>query len=159
MIRAAQFVDIPALITVLQDGYAKSVYRDLGEIDRKEARAYLMGAIQRHRSPNEGGTWVGVAETDGKVEGLFVGMLDRIYVIGTALRAIDVHWYGTERASAKDMVGLFDAWVEWAAGIPKVKLIHPTATHVLGEYSGAEKLFARRGFERAGVIYERRTGA
>jgi len=159
MIRAPQFVDIPGMIAVLDDGYAKSVYRDIGEIDRKEARAYLMGAIQRHGSPNEGGTWVNVAETDGKVEGLFIGILDRVYVVGTALRAIDCHWYGTDRASPKDMLAMFDGFVEWASSIPKVKLIHPTATHVLGDYSAAEKAFAKRGFERAGVIYERRTGA
>lgn len=158
MIRAAKFADIPAIIAVLQDGYAKSVYRVLGEIDLKEARAYLMGAIQRHQSPNEGGTWVGLAETDGKVEGLLIGILDRLYIVGTRLRAIDCHYYGTERASARDMVALFDAWVAWASSLEKVALIHPTATHTLGDYSAVEKLFAKRGFERAGVIYERRTG-
>lgn len=158
MIRDATFSDIPAMIGLLEDGYAKSVYQDLGAIDRKEARTYLMGAVQRHRSPNEGGTWVGLAETDGRVEGLLVGLLDRIYVVGTTLRAIDVHYYGTDRASPRDMVALFDAWTEWATSVSKVKLIHPTATHILGDFSAAERLFERKGFERAGVIYERRTG-
>jgi hypothetical protein len=158
MIRDAKFVDIPAMIAVLEDAYAKSIYQDLGGIDRKEAQSYLMGAVQRHRSPNEGGTWVGVAETDGKVEGLLVGLLDRIYVVGSALRAIDVHYYGTDRASPRDMISLFDAWLKWAASVPKIRLITPTATHIVGDYSAAERLFEKRGFQRSGVIYERRTG-
>lgn len=157
-VRNATFSDIPALADLLKHGHERSVYRDLCSVDDKEAKAFLMSAIQRHDSPNEGGTWVQVAETSGDVVGVMIGVLDRIYVVGSKLRAIDVFYYGADRAAARDMIQLFDAFVAWGEANPKVAMITPTATHVVGDYSKAEKLFARRGFEQSGVIYERRIG-
>lgn len=156
MIRPAKFTDIPAMVALLEHAHEKSVYREVCDVDRREARAYLMSAIQRHGSPNEGGAYVAVTESFGTVHGMMIGVLDRIYVVGSKLRAIDAHYYGTEQAGKRDMLALFDGFVEWAEGIDKVALIQPTATHVLGDYSAAEALYQKRGFVKAGVLYERR---
>lgn len=155
MIRAAKFSDIPRIVDLLHEMHAASKYAGKVDVSRKAAHALMQQCVTRHGGLHEGGALVMVAEHDGQVEGFIVGMLDRVYHIGDRLASNDVYLYVTEAASKLDVRRLLDAYVEWAAGNPKVFEIRLSWTDTM---EGAEKigdLYKKMGFRRCGAIYER----
>ena len=152
MIRAAKFSDIPRLIELMADGYSRSRYRERSAFDPKEARSLLMNCIQRHGSPGEGGSTVMVSDP---VESFIIGIMERVYFVGTALVAKDLLFYATEKSSPFDSVGLLNAYVDWAKANPKVIEIQLSATDIIEETGAAEAMYRHMGFRRSGALYER----
>lgn len=154
-VRPARFGDIPALYALMEEMHGRSIYRDVDEIDERECKRLFMGCIQRHGQTNEGGCLVLVAERDGKVEGFIIGMLDRLYHVGRKLVATDLFFYVSERGDPRDAGRLLDEMIAWAAGAKNVVAIRPGITDAIDPDCRARALYERRGFRKAGVIYER----
>lgn len=155
MIRPANFGDIPRLHDLMKEFHEASVYADTVRFDGAECKRILVNSIKHHAGKRAGGAAVFVAERDGEIEGLIVGLLDRVYHIGVELMATDLFFAGSERVSPRDMLALYDAFLAWAEENDRVVEIVNGATAILGGWEGAEALYRKRGLERFGVIYRK----
>jgi hypothetical protein len=151
MLRAAKFADLPRLYELLCELHASSRYADVMAVDEREARSLLMNAIRRHGGMMDGGTCVYVSERDGQIDGFIIGMLDRVYHIGTKLAAKDMFAYSKDGSFS----GLVDMYLAWASSNKNVIEINLSWTDAV---SGAERsgaLYSRKGFRKSGEIFAR----
>lgn len=156
MIRNANHVDVPGIILLLQEGYARSHYarEKLGEIDVPEAKRLLVTAIHRHGNTNGGGCFVQVSEKDGAIEGLIVGTLSRVYGIGTRLMVTDLFWMASERVHPADPMKLMRNLIEWGRANPAVAEIRCGTTMAINDDpEQAGMILERLGMARYGSIY------
>jgi hypothetical protein len=154
--RRAAFADRPRMIELLKEGFARSHYaRDrAGKIDESAAKLLLVNCIQEHGSQS----YVAVAEKDGVVEGLIVGVVDRIYHIGDKLYASDLFWFCSERADARDALGLLRGMLAWARAVPGCIETQIGVTGIIGDENEAARLgevLTRLGFAPYGRIYRK----
>jgi len=159
MIRPGKAADAHKLALLMQEGYERSVYRDLGGIDLKEARALFVRCVQGMGRKAAGGTMLAVAETDdGEIEGFIAGQVAPVYHVGTKLAASEIYWYVSPRAPAAAGLALLDTFIGWAERNPDVVVIKCGATDVIADvvWKDVGKLYARRGLRLCGGIYERR---
>ena len=156
-IRPATFSDIPAIMTLLKGGFARSHYADSPHgagIDEAEAKRLLFQSIQRHGHKRGGATWVQVAETDGVVSGLILGTLARVYSIGTHLMATDLFWLTHPMSNPRDAGNLMRSFIEWAKSCPHVIEIHCGTTAIINEDPAeAGKVLERLGMGHYGNLY------
>lgn len=154
MIRPAKFADTPRIVELMGEMHLASKYVPHDDVDVDYAKKLVAQCIQRHGGQHDGASLVMVSETNGSVEGFFIGMLDRTYMIGRRLCANDIMLYCSSRAPKTDAMRLFDAYLSWAMNNPKVASIKASWTDAMagGERMGA--LYERKGFTRAGEIYE-----
>lgn len=155
MIRPAKNVDIPRLVELVQEMWKKSSYVDVVEIDEVATHRLFAQFIQRNNFTNDGGTLVMVSEKNGKVEGFFVGLLDRVYHVSKQLMAVDVFLYLTDEAPRIDANNLIDAYLSWATHNPKVVEVKASWTDAIVGADRIEKLYGRKGFRKCGAIYQR----
>lgn len=160
MIRRANFADIPRLVEILADAHRRSVFAGMdGEVDVAEAKRLLVHAVQRHGHTKAGGTFVMVAEAGGAVEGMIVGLLDRVYSIGTKLYATDLFFVATERVDPRDPIRLVGALIDWAKSAPECRLIMMAVTDtVSADPERTGKILARKGLRRSGAVFSMEVG-
>lgn len=160
MIRDAKNVDIPAIVMLLHEGFARSHYagKDRGEIDTNEAKRLLMQAIQRHGHKTGGGCFVQVAETNGVITGVILGTFQRLYGVGNKLVASDLFWLASPNVHPSDPAKLMANMVAWAKSSPHCIEIKCGVTEVINaevEASGA--ILERLGMKKYGTIYRLET--
>lgn len=156
MMRAARFADTPRIVDLLVEQQMLSRYDGHVAIDVDYAKKFVAQLIQRHEGTTQGGTCTYVIEdADGVVEAFIIGILDRVYHIGDALQAHDVFFVCSERAPARAMFDLFDAYVDWATANPKVFEITPSRSDALPGSERLDKFFERRGFADGGRMFRR----
>lgn len=155
MVRAAQFVDVPVIAGLLQEGYRASIYADRAAFNEGVAKRLIVNAIQRHGNKTVGGSQVLVAENDGVVVGFIIGVLDRVYGVLDALMATDLWFYCSPAAPPRAAPHLLKATIEWAEQIPKVIEIRFGITNAVGDWERTARMYERLGLERAGAFYER----
>ena len=157
MIRAAKFSDIPSIVQLMKEGHARSKYANRDEIDVAEAKRLLMQFIQRHGLKREGGTCVFVTDA---VDGFMMGMLDRVYHVGTKLVAQDLFYYCRETTPPQSALGLLAAYTDWAESVPNIIEIRNGITDIVNAENvvRVESLYQRQGFSRCGVLMERKVG-
>lgn len=154
--RPARFVDTPRIVELLVEQHGKSRYDGKVAINEDYAKKFVAQHIQRHGGTHVGGSCVFVVEgEDGQVEGVIIGLLDLVYHIGDALQAHDVFFVCSERAPARAMFDLFDAFVSWAEANPKVFEITPSRSDAVPGSERLDKFFERRGFEDGGRMFRR----
>ena len=124
MARTAKFGDIPRIAELLEQGAQRSKYRGRASFDVTVAKALLVNAIQRHGAVGVGGTCVFVTEHDGMIDGVIVGVLDRVYHVFDKLSAADLVFYVAPDGSAKSWGRLIDAFNEWVDGIDDGEIGH-----------------------------------
>lgn len=155
MIRPAKFVDVPRIVELLVEMQQSGRYREIDEVDERAAHQLVAQAIQRHGGIHYGGAHVMVAEKNEIVEGFIIGMLDRIYHIGTRLAANDVFLYVSPRGRAVDCLHLLRSYIDWAETCPKVRITKLSWTDALPDAEQIERVYNSMGFRRCGGIYER----
>lgn len=156
MIRDARFTDIPAILMLLQEGYARSHYATEGraQIDIKEAKRLLFSAIQRHGGQNGGACWVQVSEEKGAILGLIIGTLTRPYMIGTGLMATDIFWLVGAGCPVGDAYRLMRGMVEWATANPDVIEVRcGTTAAIMDDPEEAGVMLQRLGLKPYGRIW------
>jgi hypothetical protein len=156
-VRDAKFGDTMQMAALLRRGYDRSRYAEIEglEVDMPEAKRIITNAIQRQNGTNCGATFAQVSERAGKVEGLFIGVLDRVYHIGTKLCAHDLFFLMDEGGSPRDAERMLRNYVAWAESNPAVVLIQDGTTDAVGDWKRAGKMLVRQGFRQIGGIYER----
>ena len=156
MIRAARFIDVPALVALLQAQHPRTIYAPYGDVDVDYARKLLAQMVQRHGGVHNGGTCVFVAENrEGVIDAFVAGGLSPVYQVGTRLMAQDVFWIAREGADMQSAFGVLKAYVEWAESCPKVIEIFLSHLDVTPESAMLGRLYRRMGFDPCGAAYRR----
>ena len=151
--------EVFALVAILVGQYRQSKYAaSPAEVDEPYARKLLAALIGRHGGLHDGAGFVAVSEHDGVVTGFIAGSLTRVYEVGTHLAANDLFLVTGSGARAADAARLFDAYVAWAAGNPKVLEIRASWTDAVTGADKIERLYRRKGFTRVGAIWSRAPG-
>lgn len=155
MIRAAQAVDIPAIIALLREGYRDTHYafNGIAHIDVAYAKDLLLLSVFRHGEPGENATWVQVVERRGAIVGLMLATLARVYVIGNKLMASDLLFYVGSGASASDAAALAFNMIEWAKRSPQCVEIRCGTTAIHGNPERVGQMLKKFGFAPYGSIH------
>jgi len=156
MIRDALFGDIMGCVDLLKALHEKSIYAELCGVDEDELKGLLRHSIHHHGGTNRAGTWAQVAENDGELVGLIVGMLSPVYLIGDRLMATDAFYVTGPTCNPRDAIRLLDGFIAWAKDCPKVVEIRCGVTDALGDWKRVGKLYERKGFEPAGAMFAMR---
>lgn len=154
-VRDAKFVDVPAMVRVLEDAYHRSIYAGKATFDPDGAKRLFAQAVQRHGHTNCGGSLVQVSEKDGEIEGFLIGVLDIVYPGLLEFMATDLLFYMTERADPRDASRMVKGLIAWAEANPRVIEIHLGLPNVVGNSERTAKLYERLGLERCGAMFRR----
>ena len=155
-VRPATFADVSGIVALLHEGHARSHYAKTDVmIDEREARRLLVQAIQRHGSKNLGGTLVMVAEkADGRISGVIVGTMSRLYGILDRMMASDLFWLASIDVDPADPVRLMKAMIEWAKAAPDcVEIKCGTSAIIRDDPKEAGRALERLGMKHYGEIY------
>lgn len=155
--RRAQFADIPRLVELMQEAHGRSKYAERCRVDVDEVKQLFIGALQRDSVRGPGGSCVYVVQADGVVEGVILGMTERIYHFGDKLMATDVLFYVSERAGPRSALNLLAAFEGWASENPRIIEITLGISDVIDDPERLAKVYERRGYAYSGLMYERRT--
>lgn len=159
MIRAAKAADTMAVIGLMQEAKAKSIYRDVGEIDVKLARQFLARCAHFSGSRNAGGTLYLVSETDGDIRGFFIADFANVYIVGSLLEARDHQTYMSDDADPWDFFRCIAAFDEWWSTNPKCIKGDLSLSNFIpddGATEIVERAYMRRGYERSAFVFTRR---
>lgn len=152
--RPAQCVDIPAILSLAQEQWARSAYAGTPvEIDVATFKKMAVNGITRHGRIGQNGMAVFVSEHDGRVVGVIVGILDRIYGVATHLQATDLLFAVAPDAPKTAALGLLRAFDEWWQQDESVYEVVNGDTGITGADAG--RLFAAFGREKYGSIWRR----
>lgn len=122
-IRAGRFTDIPTLRKMADEALAR--YSPGGTISRPALDELLQGAIAAQDRQGEGATLVAVADNNGRIEGVIVGMVQRAYWVLDSLEAADLAFYvrpGAHPMTARRLVRVFLAWAAKSPGVTQAML-------------------------------------
>ena len=155
MIRPATPSDIPRVKELFAEMHAASKFAGRVAISDRALHDLLLMALGNRNRPIVGGTHFSVAVRKDRVEGFMIGMLDRVYHIGTKLVAQDMFLNVTDKGFMGDFLRLIDDYVDWANGNPNVININLSWTNSLPDAERIESAYMRKGFSRAGGIYQR----
>ncbi len=155
-IRIPKAVDFPDVAAVLVDSHRRSIYAGRDEVDMVRLKRVYLDVCQRNGHRNAGGTYMRVAEREGVIVGLIVGVLDAVYHIGTKLMATDLFYVPTPACSDRDSIALFRGFEEWAVENERVIEIKLGLTNALGEYERTKAMYLRMGYSPCGELFERR---
>lgn len=146
------------LLDLMVTAHARSIYADVDEIDRDYTRQMFIRAMHFNGHSKAGATLFNVSEKDGKIEGYFFGLLDRVYQIGKKLSAVDVHFYLSPDADPRDAIRLLDAFIEWCDGNPKVIEIRIGESNAFGDPDPRfASLLERKGFTKGATVFTKKT--
>ena len=150
MIRPAKHQDIPRCRAIMRDAYDRSDYAGtLCGFDDAEATRLLVHAVQKHQD----GAFFEVAESKGEVEAFIVGILSRVYCVGTKLRASDLFWLATEQVEPRQPRKLMKNMITWARSNPDVVEVYCGATAVVQDPDKAGRILESLGMKHYGAIY------
>lgn len=156
MIRNARSVDIPIIVAMLHEMHKASKYFGRVEISDKAAENMLESAIASQGSHGPQGSHVIIAFEKGEPVGFMIGVLDRVYSIGTKLTANDLYLYTRPGASQKHVLGLLDSYVEWASSKRACIEIMLSWSDALPGAAKIAMLYGRKGFVQSGEMFEMR---
>lgn len=156
MIRPAAPCDIPRLKELFAEMHAASKFIGRVSISEKALHDLLLMTLGNMRRPIAGGTHFSVTVRKDRVEGFMIGILDRVYHIGTKLVAQDMFLHVSKNGFKTDVSRLIDDYIEWASGNPNVIDINLSWTDALPGAERISNLYRRKGFVRVGGIYERK---
>jgi hypothetical protein len=157
MIRAATLADLARLHELVREMHGRSIYAHL-PLAEATMRSILMDGVRRHGGQHAGSTLLNVVEFRGRVEGFMLGILQRLYLICEPLESQDFWLYCSPKAPGIGAARLIDEYVAWAAANPKVQEIKLSWTDALKvDAAKIGRLYTRKGFERVGEIYRRRS--
>ena len=156
-IRAANFVDIPALVALGAEAHESSIYGAISTYDKETAKQLCARSMQRHGHNNYGGTLVLVSEVDGEVKGFIIAILDQVYPCVEDLSVTDLIFTGTEGMPPRDAIAIIDQVIAWGEANPKVVEIHMGVTDAIKgqDWQRVGKLYERKGLAQCGGMYRR----
>lgn len=144
MIRPLHHEDMQQLLALMAELHAKSMYADV-----KFSAQTVLSRIALLSTKG----YVRVAEHDGKLTGVFAGLVDEHWwsTPKTGARyATDMVFYSKHRGDGAAMVAGF---IEWAFTRPRVITIEMAVSSGMVSERAADRFYTRLGFEKRGSIY------
>lgn len=158
-VRAARHVDVPAMVALLVEKQAQSIYAGRVDVDEQYTRKLFGQLVQRNGGVHTGATCVCVYESDdGKIVAFAAGALDRVYMIGKGLVAQDLFLVAGDDAPADAAKKLLKTYVDWAEANPFVVEINLSYTDVLPTGERMGPMYERSGFVQCGKMYRKTKG-
>jgi len=156
IVRPVRGSDWPRLLELIKEGHARSniAAYALDEGYAKELVLSMAMANMHMRPPVHDAACIFVAETD-RLEGFVIPAAQRLYVLGRDLIVSDLMFYCREGAHALAATKLWDRLEIWASH-PTVVGIRPGVTNIVGDPERTAKFFEARGYERMGLMLEKR---
>lgn len=151
-VRPARFVDVLAMVSLLEEHYPSTRYAGIVDLDADYARKLLAQIVQRHGGQHAGATCCFVYERAGAVVGFLAGQLDRVYGVGTKLSAHDIFLVAAKDSHAVSLP-LIKAYRDWAFASPKIFEIYLTCSDVLPDGHRIASLYEKLGFTRSGAAW------
>lgn len=157
IVRSAKGHDYPKLLEMIQEAHRRSNIADY-EFDERVCREGCLTLIMANvRRPVADAAHIFVAD-DGRLHGFVIPAAQRLYVFGRDLIVSDLMFYTREGADARAAGLLWDAVESWAS-FPEVVSIRPGVTNAIGDPERTAKFFELRGYERMGILLEKRRPA
>lgn len=154
--RRARTTDVFGMVGLLVEQQARSRYAGEVEVDEPYTRKLLAQAIQRNGGQTDGSSLVNVIEDDdGQIEAFMVGVIQRVYFIGTQLCAQDMFLVAKDGASPMTSRRLMSAYITWASANPNVHEIFLSHTDALPEGDRMASIYSKMGFQLCGGIFRR----
>lgn len=154
MVRDAEFSDAKMIMELLYEGHRNSKLRDF-RIDMNVARQTILSALQRSKVKGDGGMCVFVWDDYG-VQGVIIGVMERIYHIAKEFRTTDIFFYISR--SYKDPMAfrsLLKAFEDWSWSNSRVKKIDLGVTDLFGDPRRLSRIYERFGYNESGVMLEK----
>lgn len=154
-IRRAVLAEAPILTQIIVDRLPDTRYHGHVSIEQPLARKMIANAIHRHGGTVDGATFVMVAEGPEGIDAFVMGVLNRVYHVGTMLAAQDVFLIGRKECDPRALNGLLDAYLDWGLSNPRVFEVFASWIDTI---PGAERMgapFRRKGFTKCGEIWRR----
>lgn len=155
MIRAARFTDIPAIIDLGKEAHAESRLAGICQVDEAKAKSVLYALISGAGKPADGATCPLVAERDGAVVGIIIGIIRRSYEVLNQHVCTDLIWYASPRATPRTALRLLDGLHTWADSfqypVRKQHLVHD----IIVDPVRSGKILQRKGMRCIGFLYEK----
>lgn len=153
MIRAAHSGDVPRLLDLMAEMHKRSVYGAMGKIDETIARAALARSIARHGEKGFGGGVLFVSVPGIVVEGLILGVINRVYHVTNLLTIMDGVWFHT--GDGGEGLALGDALIDWALTVEGLVEIKLCPNDAIADHTRLEPWLQRKSFTRHGAIWRR----
>ena len=156
-VRAANFVDIPAIVAIGADVHGRSIYGPISTYDREMAKQLCARSMQRHGQMNYGGTFFLVSETDGEVRGFIIAILDQVYPCVEELMVTDLLFAGAENMASRDAITMIRQIDAWGQSNPKVIEIYLAVNDAVigGDWQRVGKMYEHLGLTLCGGVYRR----
>lgn len=151
-VRPARFIDVMAMVGLLEEHYPQTRYAGEVELDTEFARKLLAQIVHRHGGEHAGGTCCFVAERGGEVVGFIAGQLDRVYGVGTLLSAHDVFLVAAKDRHSVSLP-LIKAYRDWAFASPKIFEVYLTHSDILPGGERLSAIYQRLGFCKSGEAW------
>ena len=150
-IREAEYKDIPIMVSLLEEAHRVGTYREYA-LEKGAINQLLSGVLQRTSVNGDGGTCAFVWEDDG-VQGLLLGVRERIYHVSKDFRATDIFFYiAKEYNDSLAFRLLLRAFEEWAWKHPRVKRIDLGITDIISDPKRLALIYKRFGYNEYGVM-------
>lgn len=151
MVRLAEYGDVDQIIDLFEEAADRSAYEL--QIDRLTARQIATSCIA---SIDAGfcESVLFVSEVDGKIDGVFVGMLRRFYELTDLYMAANVLWY--VKNGSLSAWPLLRAFEDWAQNVDGTVILRIGITDGIQSPERFTKVMQRKGYRAAGTIFERK---
>jgi len=158
IVRSARGVDWPKLLELIKQAHARSNIAAYALDEKFTKDLCLSVMISQRKVAHDEGAHIFVAELEGELHGFVIAAAQRLYVFGRDLIVSDLMFYTREGAHASAAGMLWDAVEAWAAPVSVVS-IRPGVTNAIGDPERTAKFFEARGYERMGLMLEKRRAA
>lgn len=151
-VRPARFVEVPAMVALLEEHYPSTRYAGIVDLDAEYARKLLAQIVQRHGGEHAGATCCFVYERAGAIVGFIAGQLDRVYGVGAKLSAHDIFLVARKDSHAVSLP-LIKAYRDWAFASPKIFEVYLTHSDVLPGWERLAAIYSKLGFVKSGEAW------
>ena len=147
--------DIPRMTEIIHDAARSTIYAANCTFDEAHARHMLTQAIAQRGKREDGGTFCVVHEVDGRVEGMLILVLCRVYLVAHQLRAMDLLWYCAKGAAPGAGLRMLKAGLAWCGKVPGLVEVDIVPTDIAGDPRRVGRLLQRLGFNECGRMYRK----
>jgi hypothetical protein len=153
-IRMAMFRDIPVLVRFFRDALDRSRYSGFGDIDEAQAKSVLIDCLST-QAPSPGRCIVLVAEEQGQIVGVFVGVCSRLYEALPVNVAANLIWCVSPEASGRSGLLLLKAFEDWARRAEGKTILRVGLSDTIDDPETLRPLMQRKGFCCSGLTYDK----
>lgn len=155
MIRRADLDDIPGILRLGLNAFNDSRFSDEETfVDVASAQAFLAHAIGQQGDPETYATHVLIAEEEGQIIGLLIGVIRPLYEVLSRNMLTHVIWYVAPGADGRLAMRLMNELHAWADQNGPVLKVHSITNSIIAP-SLLSRLMRIAGFKQVGAIYEK----